>query len=132
LIGKYPHTKVEVKEMVSFDPTFRLGDLVQITAFLGVGISAYYGIKAKLAELAAKQELNKTTTEMRLDIIDATLEDAKMDLKNSQAQDLHIAQQRSEIDRIWKLLEDLRHWKGFVNPDGEYDRRGIINKPDKN
>lgn len=117
--------------MMNFDPTFRAGDIVQIVTFLGVGISAYYGIKAKIAEIAANQELNKTTTNMRLDVIDATLEDAKMDLKNSQSQDLHIAQQRSELDRLWKLVDDLRHWRGFANPDGEYDRAGgrVVMKP---
>ena len=107
---------------MNFDPTFRAGDILTLLMLAGGGASAYYGIKAKIAEVAANQKLNKVATDMRLDVIDATLEDAKMDLKNSQAQDMHIAQQRSELNKIWDLLNDLRHWKGFVNPDGEYSR----------
>lgn len=112
--------------MFSFDPTFRAGDVIQIVAFIGVGIAAYYAMKAHIAEIAATQNLMAARYDLRLDYIDATLEDAKMELKNSQTQDMHIAQMRAEIDKQWQIIEELRHWKGFINPDGEYDRRGRI------
>lgn len=114
--------------MFSFDPTFRAGDLIQIVAFLGVGIGAYYAMKAHIAKLEAGQILMSARYDLRLDYIDATLEDAKLEMKNSQAQDMHIAQQRVEIDKLWDIINELRHWKGFVNPDGEYDRQGKIHR----
>lgn len=97
--------------MFNFDPTVKLGDLLQITAFLGVGIAAYYGVKAKIQEVAASQVLMGTKYDMRLDYIDATLEDAKIETKNSTAQDLHIAQQRREIDTLWSIVNALRFHK---------------------
>lgn len=103
--------------MFTFDPTIKAGDILQITAFIGVGISAYYGVKAKIAEVAATQKLMSTTYDMRLNFIDATLENARLDLKNSSNQDTQIAQLRKEVD-------ELKHWRGFVSPDGEYDRAG--------
>lgn len=108
--------------MITFDPTVKLGDIFTIGAFLGVGITAYYGIKTKIAEVAATQKHMGATYDLRLNFIDATLENARVDLKNSSTQDAMIAQQRKEIDALWGKLNELSHWKGFVNPSGEYRR----------
>lgn len=112
--------------MFSFDPTIKAGDLLQIAAFLCVGIGAYFGMKAKIAEIAATQKASSKIYDLRLSYIDAALEDAKLELKSSQTQDMHIAQQRKEIDKLWEIVNELRHWKGFVNPSGEYDRNRQI------
>lgn len=104
--------------MIQFDPTLRLGDVGLLIGYIAGGFVAYYKLKEKITASHFKHE----AANERLDRIEAQIEDAKHDLKNSQAQDLHLAQHRSEINRIWDLLEDLRHWRGFVNPDGEYMR----------
>lgn len=110
--------------MFAFDPTIKAGDIIQITVFIGVGISAYYGIKSRIQGIASTQESQTKIYDLRLAYIDAALENAKSDLKSTAAQDLHIAQQRVEIDKLWKIVDELRHWKGFVQPDGEFDRTG--------
>lgn len=108
--------------MFTFDTSIRMGDVIQIVAFLIVGIGAFYGVKAKLAEVVQNQVHMSKIYDLRLSYIDATLEDAKNELKTSQSQDNQIAQHRIEIDKLWKIIDELRHWKGFVNPSGEYRR----------
>ena len=101
--------------MLTFDPTIRAGDISQIVVFIGVGIGAYYRVRAQIALVAAEQARTHALHEMRLAYIDATLENSRMDLRNAGVQDMQIAQLRKELD-------ELKHWKGFVSPDGEYRR----------
>ena len=39
------------------------------------------------------------------------------------------AVQTQRMDDLDRRLEELRHWRGFIAPDGEYDRRGPVHKP---
>lgn len=102
---------------VTFNNEIRLGDVLLVLAFMASIIGAYYALRAKIVETNANVTLLKETHGLRLDYIDAALEDAKVELKSSATQDMHITQLRRELD-------ELKHWKGFVTPDGEYDRSG--------
>lgn len=102
---------------VTFNNEIRLGDVLLVLAFMGSIIGAYYALRAKIVETNSNVTLLKETHGLRLDYIDAALEDAKVELKSSATQDMQISQLRRELD-------ELKHWKGFVAPDGEYDRSG--------
>jgi hypothetical protein len=39
-----------------------------------------------------------------------------------------LAVQTQRMNDIDRRVEELRHWRGFINPDGEYDRFGKIVK----
>jgi hypothetical protein len=109
-----------------FDPTFRVGDIFTIITFIGVGIGLFFGLKYNLKLVG-----------FRLDIVDATLEDVKLAVKNDILQNAQIAQLQSENTNIRnemtvlrKELYDLRGGKGWIQEEvnGEYNRRGKVNR----
>jgi len=84
--------------MFNFDPTIKLGDLLTIGMFLGVGLSAFYNIKGQLSILSVEvnslkraEEYNSTT--LRL-----------------------VAVQKVEIDHMKQDIHELKHGEGFVFP----------------
>jgi hypothetical protein len=84
--------------MFNFDPTIKLGDLLTIASFLGLGVAAYYNLKSELKILAIEvmalkksEEFNSTT--LRL-----------------------VATQKVEIDHIKQDINELKHGEGFVFP----------------
>ena len=94
--------------MFNFDPTIKLGDVLTIASFLGVGISAFYNIRGRLD----MHNLRLTTMETSVKSVLETLG--------------IVATQKVEIDHIKDDVRELRHGKGFVTEalNGEYTSRG--------
>lgn len=121
--------------MITFDPSIRLGDLLGVITIVVVTIGAYYRMSNKIdlqgaVQKAAIKNLSDLH-ELRLDHIDAALEDAKVETGTSKLQEMQLIQLRKEVDQLWERfkeifdkIEELRHWKGFANPSGEYRRDG--------
>ncbi len=106
---------------IEFQPTIRLGDVITLVGFLGVGIAAFVDIKSTLRMFG-----------FRLDILDATVEDFKKDFANSKVQDTKIERleeeqkdARQDRTRINRELNDLRIVANYVQQgiDGEYPRQ---------
>lgn len=84
--------------MLNFDPTIKLGDLLTIASFLGVGLTAFYNIKSQLGILSVEVNALKKAEEYN----SATLR--------------LVAIQKVEIDHIKQDLHELKHGEGFVFP----------------
>lgn len=84
--------------MFSFDPTIKLGDLLTVASFLGVGLSAFYKLKGNL-------EMHN----LRLNNIEVILKN------NSETMKI-VATQNVEIQHIKDDIRELKHGEGFVFP----------------
>lgn len=102
---------------IRFDGTFRIADIVSIVIFLGVGLGAYYNIKAILKLFG-----------YRLDVIDASIEDLQKETKNGNVQDAEIARLRADTSLLHQMVFDLQRGRGYVEKEinGEYTRQGKI------
>ena len=102
---------------IHFDSSIRIGDVFTIIAFIGTGVGLFFGLKYNLKLVG-----------YRLDIVDATLEDVKLAVKNDILQNEQISHLQTEMATLRKELYDLRRGQGWINEDlnGEYVRRGKI------
>lgn len=89
---------------MTFDGSIRLGDLVSFCGFLIVGLSAYYSIKETLKLFG-----------FRLDIIDASIEDLKIDFGNGKVQDADIERLKRDMERATQQIFELQRGQGYVN-----------------
>lgn len=104
-------------EGVRFDPSVRLGDILTLIGFLGVGITAFVNIKATLKLFG-----------FRLDIVDASIEDLKRDYGNGKVQDAEIARLKEDGVMMRREIFELQRDRGYIGPeiDGEYMRAGKV------
>lgn len=88
----------------AFDATLRLGDVITIAAFLGIGISAYYNIKGRL-------DIGSITMENLAAKIDMLEETIKLNSSTLQL----VAIQKVEIDHIKQDIYELKHGEGVLS-----------------
>ena len=86
-----------------FDGTIRAGDLISLIGFLIVGLGAYYNIKGTLRLFG-----------FRLDIIDASIEDLKVETKNGSLQDADINRLKEDTGLLRKQVFNLQMGKGLI------------------
>lgn len=109
-----------------FDPTIRYGDIVTAITCLCVGVGAIVGIRYQLKFVS-----------WRLDLVDATLEDVKVTVKNDILQNEQISQLKAEnvalkleFATLRNELYNLRSGKGWIAEEvnGEYTRTGKVRR----
>jgi len=84
--------------MFNFDPTVKLGDLLTIGSFLGIGLTAFYNIKSRLEILTVEVNALKKAEEYN----SATIR--------------LVAIQKVEIDHIKQTIHEMKHGEGFIFP----------------
>ena len=84
--------------MFNFDPTIKLGDILTIASFLGIGISAYNNIKGKLE-----------VGQLIMSTLDTEIKDIKETLKLNASTLTLVATQKVEIEHIKQDIIDLKH-----------------------
>lgn len=84
--------------MFNFDPTIKLGDLLTVASFVGIGFGAFYKVKG------------------RLDIHNLKLTTLEETLKTNTATMNLVATQKVEIDHIKQDIFELKHGEGFIFP----------------
>lgn len=89
----------------NFDPTIKLGDILTVASFLGIGISAYYNIKGKL-----------DVGQLIMSTLDTEVKDIKETLKLNASTLTLVATQKVEIEHIKQDIYELKHGEGFVLP----------------
>lgn len=89
----------------AFDPTLKLGDVLTIATFLGVGISAYYNIKGRL-----------DVGSVKMTNLDTEIKSIKETLKVQSNTLTIVATQKVEIEHIKQDIFELKHGEGFVLP----------------
>ena len=82
--------------MFNFDPTIKLGDVLQIASFVGLGIAAYYNVRSKL-----------DIHSFKLSTIEKTME------SNAATLTL-VATQKVEIEHMKKTIDEMKHGVGFI------------------
>lgn len=87
---------------INFDWTVKLGDVLTIISFLGIGIAAYFDIRSKLS-----------VHSLRLTTIEDTL-------KNTQGTVTQLAVQDTRLNNMESDIRDLRHGKGFITEGRGY------------
>jgi hypothetical protein len=93
---------------MALDPTIRVTDLVTAFIFLTGGIWFIWSMRNEVRMLARDVRVHS----MKLDKLEAVI--------------TSLAVQNQRLNDLDKRIEELRHWRGFVNPNGEYDRYGKI------
>lgn len=91
--------------MFAFDPTIKLGDILTIASFLGIGISAYYNIKGRL-----------DVGSLKMSNLAVEVEAIKETLKVTSSTLTVVATQKVEIDYMKQDIFELKHGHGFVLP----------------
>lgn len=91
---------------MTFEGTIRAGDLITFVGFLVVGLGAYFSIKETLKLFG-----------YRLDIIDASIEDLKVDFGNGKVQDAEIERLKKDMERHSQQIFELQRGKGYVLAD---------------
>jgi hypothetical protein len=97
------------------DPTIRVTDLVTTGALIMGGLAFLWSMKNEIRMLSRDVRLHS----VKLDKLEAVIKDLAVQEQRMVEQDRRITDQGRQI-------EELRHWRGFVNPDGEYDRQGRV------
>lgn len=89
----------------NFDATLKLGDLLTIASFIGIGFTAYINIRERL-----------NTGQHIMTLLNKEIEAIKDTLKlNATALNL-VATQKVEIEHIKKDIDELKHGYGFILP----------------
>jgi hypothetical protein len=93
---------------MSIDPTIRWTDILTLIVFTVGGLAFLWTMRGELKLLAH----------------DVKAQGAKIDKLEVVITQLAVQDQRmTDLDR---RIEELRHWRGFIKPNGEYDRHGKI------
>lgn len=100
---------------VHFDPTVKLGDVLTLVGFFGVGITAFVNIKSTLKFFG-----------LRLDIIDASVEDLQRDFGNAKVQDNRLDRLEKDTERNAQQIFEMQRGQGFIQREvsGPYSRTG--------
>jgi len=89
----------------SFDATIKLGDLITIASFLGVGITAYINIRERL-----------NTGQLVMQSMQKEIVNIQETLKLTANTLTLVATQRVEIEHLKQDIVELKHGHGFVLP----------------
>ena len=84
--------------MFTFDPSIKLGDILTIASFVGMGVAAYYKVKADLRV----HNVRLTSVETACVQMAATL--------------TQVAVQDNRLVNLENDVRELRHGEGFVLP----------------
>lgn len=87
-----------------YEGVIRTGDLISFVGFLVVGLGAFFSIKETLKLIG-----------FRLDIVDASIEDLKLDFGNGKVQDADIERLKKDMDRVTQQVFELQRGEGYVN-----------------
>jgi hypothetical protein len=101
---------------LTFDGTITMGNLLQIVAFVGVGLFAFFRVQNKLDLLGFRVGMMEVATNQITGILQT------------------MASQSQQISTLEREVADLRRGKGWVQRDldGEYVKGGKITRsPDK-
>ena len=109
-LGIIPYAKQNPRSEMTVDPSIRIGDILTLVLFLLGGLGFAWSMRGDLKMLARDMQLQSKKIEKLETIITAQ------------------ALQSQRMDHLSQRLEELRHWRGFVNPEvnGLYDRYGKI------
>jgi hypothetical protein len=88
---------------VNFELTIRLGDMISFAGFLIVGVSAFYNIKTTLGLFG-----------LRLDMIDASIEDLQRDVKDGTTHEHRIVRLEKDTERHAEQIHELQRGQGYV------------------
>lgn len=88
---------------VNFDPTIKLGDLLTLAGFLGVGLTAFYNIKTTLKLFG-----------FRLDVVDASIEDLQRDFSSGKIHEHRITRLEKDAERCAEQIHELQRGQGYV------------------
>jgi len=96
--------------MITVDPSVRIGDILTLLFFFIGGLGFAWSMRGDLRMLARDMELQSKKIEKLETVITAQ------------------AVQTQRLDDLSRRIEELRHWRGFIDPDvdGLYDRHGKI------
>lgn len=89
----------------SFDATIKLGDLLTIASFLGVGVSAYISIRERL-----------NTGQLVMQGMQKEIVNIQETLKATASTLTIVATQKVEIEHLKQDITELKHGQGFVLP----------------
>jgi ABC-type uncharacterized transport system YnjBCD ATPase subunit len=89
----------------AFDATIKLGDMLTIASFLGVGISAYISIRERL-----------NTGQLVMQGMQKKIVNIQETLKLTATTLTLVATQRVEIEHLKQDIIELKHGHGFVLP----------------
>ncbi len=95
---------------MAIDPSVRVGDILTLLLFTVGGLGFVWSMRGDIRMLARDVKAHGEKIE-NLQIVITTQ-----------------AVQTQRMDDLDRRLEELRHWRGFINPNGEYDRHGPVNK----
>ena len=93
-----------------FDPTIRMTDLVMVVPFLLGGLFFLWTMRGDLRMLSRDVRIHTSKLE-KLEVVITTL-----------------AVQTQRMNDLDRRIEELRHWRGFINKevDGMYDKHGKV------
>ena len=90
------------------DTSIRASDFITLLGFTVVGLGFVWSMRGDLKMLAR----------------DVQAHGAKIEKLEAVITQLAVQDQRIiDLDR---RIEELRHWRGFINANGEYDRHGKV------
>ena len=93
---------------MGIDPSIRVGDLLTFLGFTVVGLGFVWSMRGEIKLLARDVQAHGTKIEkLEAVITQLAVQDQRM----------------TDLDR---RIEELRHWRGFINGSGEYDRHGKV------
>lgn len=95
---------------MTFDASVRISDVITLLVLSIGGLAFLWSLRGDMKMLAR----------------DVMAQGNKIEKLEAVITSLAVQDQRmTDLDR---RIEELRHWRGFVNPNGEYDRQGKVGK----
>jgi hypothetical protein len=93
---------------MSIDPSIRVGDILTLALLTVGGLGFLWSMRGDLKLLAREVQAHGVKIDkLEVVITQLAVQDQRM----------------TDLDR---RIEELRHWRGFIKPNGEYDRHGKI------
>lgn len=89
----------------AFDATIKLGDVLTIASFLGIGITAFYNIRERL-----------NTGQFVMESMQKEIAGIQETLKATASTLTIVATQKVELEHIKQDVQELKHGHGFVLP----------------
>ena len=104
---------------MTIDPSIRIGDILTLLFFLLGGLGFAWSMRGDLKMLARDMQMQSK----KIEKLDNKIENLETIITTQ-------AVQTQRMDDLSRRIEELRHWRGFINPDpnvdGLYDRYGKI------
>lgn len=93
---------------MSIDPSIRVGDILTLVVLTVGGLGFFWNMRGDLKMLAGQVQAHGVKIDkLEVVITQLAVQDQRM----------------TDLDR---RIEELRHWRGFIKPNGEYDRHGKV------